>query len=185
MAGLNLKRPDATEYAPYYGKYVSLVADGDVVESLNRQLDESLALLGQIAEVQADFRYAPGKWSIKELVGHMIDTERIFSYRALRFARNDKTPLNGFEQDDYIRGASFDDYTLADLASEFAHVRRASLSLFKHLNEEAWNRTGTASDSHVSVRALAYIIAGHELHHMEILRSRYLQNPARAGEATV
>jgi uncharacterized damage-inducible protein DinB len=176
MTGLNINRPDATEYAPYYGKYVSLVAESDIIASLSRQLDETLALLGKISEAQADSRYAPGKWSIKELVGHIIDTERIFSYRALRFARNDKTPLNGFEQDDYIRGASFNDYTLVDLASEFAHVRRATLSLFKHLDEEAWNRTGTASDNEVSVRALAYIIAGHELHHMEILRSRYLQS---------
>jgi uncharacterized damage-inducible protein DinB len=182
MAALNISRPDSTQYASYYGKYVSLVAEGDILASLGQQLDETLALLDKVSESQADFRYAPGKWSIKELVGHMIDTERIFSYRALRFARNDKTPLHGFEQDDYIRGASFNDYTLGDLASEFAHVRRASLSLFKHLNEEAWNRTGTASESEVSVRALAYIIAGHELHHMEILRSRYLQ-PATGRQA--
>jgi hypothetical protein len=175
MTELNISRPDATEYAPYYDKYVSLVANSDILTSLSQQLDETLALLGKIPESQAGSSYAPGKWSIKELVGHLIDTERIFSYRALRFARNDKTPLNGFEQDDYIRGASFDDYTLSDLASEFEHVRRATLSLFKHLNSEAWNRTGTASESLVSVRALAYIIAGHELHHMEILRSRYLQ----------
>lgn len=175
MADLKLNRPKATEYAPYYDKYVSLVADSsNILESLDRQLDETLALLGRIPEERADFRYAPGKWSIKELVGHIIDAERIFSYRALRFARNDKTPLEGFEQDDYIRGASFDDYRLADLASEFAHVRRATLSLFKHLNEEAWGRTGIASDNQVSVRALAYMIAGHELHHMEILRSRYM-----------
>jgi hypothetical protein len=110
----------------------------------------------------------------------MIDTERIFAYRALRFARNDKTPLEGFEQDDYIRGASFDDCALSDLASEFEHVRRSSLSLFKNLSEEAWKRTGTASDNEVSVRALAYIIAGHELHHTEILRRRYLQSSAGA-----
>jgi hypothetical protein len=176
MAGLNLNRPDATEYAPYYGKYISLVADKDILTLLSRQLDETLALLGSINESQAGYRYAPDKWSIKELVGHLIDTERIFAYRALRFARNDKTPLQGFEQDDYIRGASFDDCALNDLASEFEHVRRSSLSLFNHLSEEAWKRRGTASDSEVSVRALAYIIAGHELHHMEILRSRYLQS---------
>src|SRR5205085_154662 len=145
---------------PYYGKYISLVADGDILAALNQQLDETLSLLGSISESQANFRYAPDKWSIKELVGHVIDAERIFSYRALRFARNDQTPIEGFEQDDYIRNASFDDYTLNDLASEFAHVRRASLSLFKHLDEEAWQRRGTASESEVSVRALAYIIAG-------------------------
>jgi hypothetical protein len=180
MTSLNLNRPDATEYAPYYGKYISLVSDSDILALLSQQLDETLSLLGSISESQANYRYAPDKWSIKELVGHMIDTERIFAYRALRFARNDKTPLQGFEQDDYIRGASFDDCALSDLASEFEHVRRSSLSLFKQLSEEAWKRTGTASDNEVSVRALAYIIAGHELHHMEILRSRYLQSSTGA-----
>lgn len=180
MTSLNLNRPDATEYAPYYGKYISLVSDSDILTLLSQQLNESLALLGSISETQANYRYAPDKWSIKELVGHLIDTERIFAYRALRFARNDKTPLQGFEQDDYIRGASFDDCALSDLASEFAHVRRSNLSLFENLSVEAWKRRGAANDSEVSVRALAYIIAGHELHHMEILRSRYLQSSTGA-----
>lgn len=174
MTGLNLRRPEATEYAPYYDKYISLITDGDILTSLGQQLDQTLALLGSISEEQANFRYAPDKWSIKEVVGHLIDTERIFAYRALRFARNDATSLQGFEQDDYIRNASFDNYTLNDLASEFAHVRRSNLSLFKHLDEEAWKRKGKASDNEVSVRALAYIIAGHELHHMAVLRSKYL-----------
>jgi hypothetical protein len=176
MTGLNLNRPDATEYASYYGKYVSLISGDDILTLLGQQLTETLALLGNISESQANYRYAPDKWSIKELVGHLIDTERIFAYRALRFARNDQTPLQGFEQDDYIRGASFDDCAINDLASEFEHVRRSSLSLFSNLGEEAWKRRGLANDSEVSVRALAYIIAGHELHHMEILRTRYLQS---------
>ena len=176
MTKTNIGKPDATEYNPYYGKYISLVADSDIIALLSQQLDETLALLGSIPESLAGFRYAPDKWSIKELIGHVIDTERIFAYRALRFARNDQTPIEGFEQDNYVRSASFDDSTLAELASEFAHVRRANLFLFKHLDEEAWKRRGTASDNEVSVRALAYIIAGHELHHMEILRSRYLHN---------
>lgn len=173
--------PDKTEYAPHYDKYISLVGTGDILTSLSRQLDETLVLLGGISEDTANHRYAPDKWSIKELVGHMIDTERIFAYRALRFARNDQTPLSGFEQDDYVRGGSFDDYALADLASEFEHVRRANLSLFKHLGAEAWKRTGTANNDEVSVRALAYIMAGHELHHMEILRTRYLQSGTGAA----
>ena len=181
MTDLKMKRPETTEYAPDYGKYVSLVADGDILTSLDRQLDETLALLAGVSEEQADYRYAPDKWSVKELVGHLIDAERIFGYRALRFARHDKTPLQGFEQDDYVREASFDDYTLSDLASEFAHVRRSNLSLFKHLSGEAWERTGTANDNEVSVRALAFIIAGHELHHLNILRSRYLQADAQSS----
>jgi hypothetical protein len=178
MTGLNIKRPDSTEHAPYYAKYVSLVADDDILTSLQQQLDETLALLANISEEQANYRYAPDKWSIKELVGHLIDAERIFGYRALRFARNDKAPLQGFEQDDYVRVASFDDYTLSDLASEFAHVRRSNLSLFKHLSKEAWERRGVASDNEVSVRALAFIIVGHVQHHMNILRNRYLQSGA-------
>jgi DinB family protein len=167
-------KPDETEYVPYYGRYISLVPEGDIRAMLSKQLDETLALLRTIPESQAGFRYAPDKWSIKELVGHVIDTERIFSYRALRFARNDKTSLSGFEQDDYIRNASFNDYSLVDLASEFESVRRSTLFLLKHLDEEAWMRRGVASESEVSVRALAYIIAGHELHHRAILRDRYL-----------
>ncbi|HEY6190372.1 MAG TPA: DinB family protein [Pyrinomonadaceae bacterium] len=174
MMSSNAVKPAQTDYAPYYGKYVSLVPEGDIVATLGRQLDATLAVIGGISESQAAHRYAPDKWSIKELVGHVIDTERIFAYRALRFARNDKTPLPGYEQDGYIINASFDAYPLGELAEEFEHVRRSTIFLFKHLDEEAWERRGAANDSEVSVRALAHIIAGHELHHMEILRSRYL-----------
>ena len=175
MADSNIRRPDGTEYLPYYGRYITLVPEGHILALLSDQLDETLALLGSIPESRAGFRYAPGKWSIRELVGHVIDTERIFAYRALRFARNDKTPLPGFEQDGYISNASFDAYPLDELAAEFESVRRSTLFLLKHLDEEAWTRTGTASDAEVSVRALAYILAGHELHHRKILSDRYLQ----------
>ncbi len=174
MTSLTIDRPGETEYAPYYGKYVSLVAGEDILSTLGAHLSATLALLGGVAESQGGFRYAEGKWSIKELVGHLIDTERIFAYRALRFARGDRTPLPGFEQDDYIRNASFDQCTLAGLAAEFESARRSTLFLFEHLDSEAWMRRGIASENEVSVRALAYIIAGHELHHTEILRDRYL-----------
>jgi uncharacterized damage-inducible protein DinB len=176
MSTFTIGKPEETEYLPYYGRYVSLVQDGDILAALGAQAKETLGLLRSIPESQAGFRYAPGKWSIKELVGHIIDTERIFAYRALRFARNDRTPVPGYEQDDYIREASFDECALGDLAAEFASVRQSSLFLFKHLSEAAWRRRGTANDSEVSVRALAYIIAGHELHHREILRSKYLNS---------
>jgi hypothetical protein len=167
-------RPAQDEYAAYYEKYVSLVPAGDVVETLRRQLDETLALLGGIGEERADSRYAPEKWSIKELVGHVIDAERIFAYRALRIARGDQTPLPGFEQDDYIATGNFGARTLADLSEEFALVRRSTIELLRHLDEAAWLRRGTASDNEVSVRALAHILAGHEAHHVRILRERYL-----------
>lgn len=174
MTTTTIGKPDETEYNPYYGKYVSLVSGDDILATLGGQLPETLALLRSVPESQAGFRYAAGKWSIKELVGHMIDAERIFAYRALRFARNDTTPLPGYEQDDYIRNASFDACSLADLTAELESVRRATLFLFKHLEGEAWMRRGMASESEVSVRALAYIIAGHELHHAGVLRDRYL-----------
>ena len=177
MSTLTINRPEATEYNPSYGNYVSLVRDGNILEVLSEQLDETLALLRSVPETRGGFRYAAGKWSVKELVGHMIDGERVFAYRALRFGRNDETPLPGFEQDDYIRNASFDACPLADLAAEFESVRRSTLFLFKHLDPGAWTRQGVASESKVSVRALAYIIAGHELHHRGILRDRYLSTP--------
>jgi hypothetical protein len=167
-------QPDTTEYAPYYEKYIALVPKDDVVATLSRQLDETLATLRGLTEEQADSRYAPGKWSIKELVGHVIDTERIFAHRAFRFARNDSAPLPGFEQDDYVRAGNFSNCQLFDLADEFEHVRRANLFLFRSLDGEAWLCRGTANDAEVSVRALAYIMAGHETHHMQILRTRYL-----------
>ncbi|HEX8457322.1 MAG TPA: DinB family protein [Pyrinomonadaceae bacterium] len=179
MTTLHINRPEETEYASYYGRYVSLVGDGDILSTLSEQLTATLALLGGVPEAQAGFRYEAGKWSIKELVGHIIDGERIFAYRALRFARNDRTPLPGFEQDDYIRNASFDACTLRALAAEFESVRRSTLFLFQHLDDAAWTRTGVASDNEVSVRAIAYIIAGHELHHTGILRERYLPALAR------
>lgn len=174
-------RPAAGEYAPYYERYISLVPAGDVVATLGQQLEETLTLLGSIPEEKADSRYAPGKWSIKELVGHVIDGERIFGYRALRFARNDQTPLSGFEQDDYVSNGGFGERRLSDLAEEFAHVRRANLYMLRGLSAEAWRRQGDANGQMVSVRALAHIIAGHETHHMRILRERYLA-PAQAQQ---
>lgn len=166
--------PAPSEYAPYYQKYVSLVPAGDVVETLRRQSADTLALLGAISEERAGTRYEPGKWSVKELVGHLLDSERVFTYRALRFARGDRTPLPGFDQDPYVRAGNFDARTLADLAAEFEQVRAATVSLLRSLDEEAWGRRGTANDNEVSVRALAYIVAGHEAHHVNILRTKYL-----------
>jgi uncharacterized damage-inducible protein DinB len=167
-------RPGRDEYAPYYEKYVSLVPAGDIVSTLERQLTETLALLRSVPEERADSSYEPGKWSVKELVGHVCDTERVFSHRALRFARGDRTPLPGYEQDDYVRAANFGMRTLASIAEEFARVRASTVALFQSFDEEAWARRGTANDNEVSVRALAHILAGHELHHINILRERYL-----------
>jgi DinB superfamily len=167
-------RPTDDEYLPYYGRYIQRVPDGDVLSTLSRQIGETLALLRGLPESVASYRYAPDKWSVNELVGHVIDTERIFSYRALRFARADITPLAGYEQDDYVRNSTFNSYPLSELASELELVRQSTVYLFRHIDDEAWARRGIANDAEVSVRALAYIIAGHELHHREILLTRYL-----------
>jgi len=174
MSNTLATRPATTEYAPYYERYVGLVPTGDIVQTLSTQLEETLAALNAISEAQAGYRYAPGKWSIKEVIGHIIDSERIFAYRALCFARNDSRPIAGFEQDDYMKNSDFDARTLADLAAEFEHVRRGNVMLFRSLSDAAWNRVGIASDAEVSVHALGYMIAGHERHHMNILKERYL-----------
>jgi hypothetical protein len=166
--------PNENEYAPYYGRYISLLPEGDFFLLLNKQFDETLGFLRNLTETQAETRYEPGKWSIKEVLGHLIDSERVMSYRALRIARADETPLPGFEQDDYVRAANFDARTLANLLEEYMAVRAATVSLLRNLEAAAIARRGTANNVPVTVRALAYIIAGHERHHMNVLRTKYL-----------
>jgi len=175
------ERPKPGEYAPYYDRYISLVPGNNVVATLATQLPKTVALLNSRGEADGEIRYAPQKWTVKEALGHVIDTERIMSYRALRFARNDQTPLAGFEQDDYVRDGPFADLRLADLIEEFKTVRAATLSFFRGLRPTDWTRRGIANKNEISVRALAYIIAGHELHHRHILEERYFAStPARA-----
>jgi DinB superfamily len=166
--------PEATEYQSYYGRYISLVPGRDLAQTLEAQLKESLPTFRTIDERKSLHRYAPGKWSIKEVLGHLIDAERIFTYRALRFARRDPTPLPGFDQDPYVAAANFDSRPWDDSVAEFEHVRRSTILFFRALAPEELLRSGTASQSSVTVRALGYIIAGHELHHMAIIRDRYL-----------
>src|SRR5690242_19384250 len=130
MSSAAKARPQSTEYAPYYDRYISKVPDGDIIALLDRGLNEALTVIRNIPEERGSYRYAEGKWSIKEVIGHVIDGERVFTYRALRFGRNDPTPLPGFEQDDFIKGANFDKRTLKDLAEEYEHVRRSTIALF-------------------------------------------------------
>jgi hypothetical protein len=174
MPDLRISKPVAGEYNSYYSKYIDLVPDGDVAGTLASQIGGTLAALWAISDADSLKRYAPGKWSIREMLGHMNDTERIFAYRALRIARGDQTPLAGFEQDDYIAPGKFDARSWASLIEEFEAIRKSNLAMFRGLDEEAWQRTGTASNNPVTVRALAYIIAGHERHHMNVLREKYL-----------
>jgi hypothetical protein len=168
-----IARPQPSEYAPYYGRYISLVPGEDILSTLDQQRRETMMLLCGGDDEDGDFRYAPDKWSAKEVLGHLCDTERIFAYRALRIARADATPIEGFEQDDYVRNGGFALRSLADLIEDFIAVRRATLSLLRNLDEAAWMRRGIANKNEVTVRALAYIIAGHELHHRRILEEKY------------
>lgn len=167
-------RPQPGEYAPFYEKYIALVPDGNLLATLESSAQEWKALLKGLSDTQAGFRYAPGKWSIKEVLGHVTDTERVFVYRVLRIARGDQTPLSGFEQDDYVKEGKFSTRTLEDLLDEFSAVRFSTTTLLHSLPDYAWTRRGTANQKEVTVTALGFIIAGHERHHRAILEQRYL-----------
>ncbi len=173
MTAANRSRPDASEYAPFYAGYVAKVPDGDIVGTLRRTGEEVISALQAIPEGKGDHRYAEGKWSVRTVIGHLIDAERIFSYRALRVARGDATPLPGFEENNYAVTANSDARTLADLVSELAVVRSSTVRLLESFPDEAWLRRGTASNAEVSARALAWIMTGHTLHHLQVLRERY------------
>ena len=166
-------RPAASEYAPFYHGYVEAVPDGDIVELLRSGGRELVDAIGRIPEDRGGFRYGPEKWSIREVLGHLIDAERIFSYRALRVGRGDRTPLASFDENAYVKTAGSDARTIADLVRELAAVREATVLLFESLPDEAWGEQGVASGKDVSLRALAYITAGHARHHLRILRERY------------
>ncbi len=171
--GFTIARPEPGEYAPYYDRYISLVAGTDILGTLDAQRRQTMLLLSGRDESDGDYRYAPDKWNAKEVLGHVCDTERIFAYRALRIARGDETPLAGFEQDDYVKNGPFAAAPMAEIIEDYIGVRRATLTLLRNLNEAAWGRRGVASNNEVSVRALAYMIAGHELHHRKILEEKY------------
>ena len=172
-ANFVIARPQTGEYAPYYERYISLVRGTDILATLEDQRREMMLFLSGRSEAEGNFRYAADKWTAKEVLGHVCDTERVFAYRALRIARADATPLEGFEQDDYVRNGPFAHRGVGDLIEEYIAVRRATLSLLRNLDEAAWTRRGVANKSDVTVRALAYIIAGHELHHRRILEEKY------------
>jgi uncharacterized damage-inducible protein DinB len=169
---LLIARPAPDEFAPYYARYIDLVPD-DLLRALRENGEETRRRLSSLTDAKADFRYAPGKWSVKEVVGHITDAERIFTYRALRFARADETPLPGFDENSYVEESRFSERALSSLLDEFRVARAASIAFFENLDETAWNRAGLANDVRMSVRAIAFAIAGHELHHRKILVERY------------
>jgi hypothetical protein len=166
-------QPLESEYAPCYQGYVAHVSEDDILPVLRSQPDALDVLLGRVAPDRETYRYAEGKWSIREIVGHLIDAERVFGYRAFSIARGESRNLPGFDQDEYMLSAPYDRLDLEDLLSEFRLVRLANLAMLRNLDEEAWARIGTANDNQVSVRALAFIMAGHVRHHMGVLRERY------------
>jgi len=172
-AGLTIARPEPGEYAPYYEGYISLITGCDILATLDGQRRQMMLLLSGRDESDGDIRYAPDKWSAKEVLGHVCDAERVFAYRALRISRGDRTPIEGFEQDDYVKNGPFARAPLAEIIEDYIAVRRATLTLLRNLDEAAWARRGVANRNEITVRALAYIIAGHELHHRRILEGKY------------
>ena len=166
-------RPAATDYPRAYARYIELVPDDDILAVIESQSTETQKLLASLDETKAAHRYEDGKWSVKEVLGHMTDAERIFAYRALSIARGEQQPLPGFDENDYVRNASFDAWKLGDLAEHYALVRRSTIVLFRNFPEEAWDRRGIGNGHPITVRAIAWTIAGHERHHAKILRERY------------
>ncbi len=172
-----LTTPNSDEYAEFYAGYVQrAAAKGDVLVALPQQIDEIKSALGSLSDEQALFRDAPKEWTIKEVMGHLNDTERVFSYRLLRVSRNDTTPIPGFEQNDYVRAAGFDSHPIKDLIQEFEHLRRANILAIQNMTDESALRVGTASGYLVSARALIYMLVGHVDHHLESLNGKYLPN---------
>ncbi len=169
-----IKRPESSEYFEYYGRYVDQVPEGDVISILAEELQRTLTLLSGVPTERADYSYAPGKWSIKEVIGHLIDTERVFAYRALSFARRDPAHLPSMEQDDWAGVSNAAERTLEALANELEAVRRSSILLFRGFDDEMMALRGGASGYEFSVRSIPYIIAGHEIHHRGVLAERYL-----------
>lgn len=169
-----INKPQSGEYAPYYGNYISLMTGPDIKGDLARQPDELRQVLSGVPDEKGAYSYAPGKWSIKELLSHIIDGERIFAYRVLRISRGDATPIEGFEQDDYIANSNANARTFSSLLDEFELQRRSNLLMLEKVDDAASARMGTASENPVSARAVIYIMGGHVAHHLNILKERYL-----------
>ncbi|MBL0328520.1 MAG: DinB family protein [Bacteroidetes bacterium] len=169
-----MKRPLPNEYPSFYKHYVDNVKTDNIIKELRDQVIDIQAIISEIPEEKEEYLYAPGKWTIKEIIGHIIDTERVLGYRAMRFARKDKTPLPGYDENHFVANANFNNQTLYSLGHEFAIVREANLALFKTWNEEALSQVGVANGLEVTVRAMLFMIAGHATHHMNVIKEKYL-----------
>jgi hypothetical protein len=168
-----LSRPAADEYLAYYDRYVTLVPDGNLVDVLLEQQLETIGMLRRVDDERGLHAYAPGKWTIKEVIGHLCDAERVFAYRALRFARGDGQPVAGFDENAYVPAGRFNERRIGGLIDEFQSIRASTVHVFRYLTEDDWARRGIANGHPISVRALGFVIAGHELHHAKLLRERY------------
>ena len=171
-----MRTPLSTEYPPYFETYIRLVKDKDILSTLTDQPTDVSAFISSIPPNKENYAYADKKWTIKQVIAHMIDTERIMAYRALRFARKDKTPLPGFDENSFVANTNLSNITLKELDEELKLVRAANVALFKHFDESILNETGNSNGQNLSVRALLFIIAGHTCHHLNVLRERYLGN---------
>ncbi|MEJ2614575.1 MAG: DinB family protein [Ignavibacteriaceae bacterium] len=169
-----MRRPEKNEYAPFYEGYIKDVIGNDPFRNLENQYQEIQSILQSLTAEEANFAYSEGKWTVKEVLGHLIDTERIMDYRALCIARKEKQSLPGFEQDDYVREANFKDINISNLLEDYRTVRKSTMSLFKNFTENMLNQRGVANGKEITVLALLYIIAGHEQHHLKILKEKYL-----------
>lgn len=174
MSEIRVDRPATAEYDVYYQGYIDRVPEGQVFQALEDGLENTIEVVSELTDEQARLRYAAGKWSIKEVLGHLMDTERVFVYRALCISRNEAQSLPGFDENEYASAADFDERSIVSLLEEYRAVRQATIVFFQGLSEKDWTKHGTANDATISVRALAYIIAGHERHHHQIIRERYL-----------
>ncbi|WP_110932211.1 DinB family protein [Paenibacillus bouchesdurhonensis] len=173
---MKLSKPQLGEYPEHFEEYIREVPESQLLSLLELQPEEAMLKLGTLSEEAGNYKYDEGKWSLKEVLGHINDTERVMSYRLLRIARGDKTPLPGFSEELFVSHANFDRLSIIQLLKDFSTVRNATLTLARQLDDEAWQRTGTASDELISSRALAYLIAGHAKHHFRIIRERYLHH---------
>ena len=178
-----MNRPMESEYAPDFQSYIDQVSESDILPVLRSQMDELDVLLERVEPHRETFRYGEGKWSIREIVGHLIDGERVFGYRAFCMARGEQQNLPGFDQDDYMLTSHYDKIELEDLVSELRLIRLGNIAMFRTLDEEAWSRVGIANSNSVSVRAIAFIMAGHVRHHMNVLRERYLTAVPQSSNA--
>ncbi|WP_097160269.1 DinB family protein [Bacillus oleivorans] len=168
------QRPDTDEYNQHYSNYIRLIPDGDIIEILNNQIDDTITLLQGLKEEQSLFKYGPDKWTIKEVIGHITDTERIMGYRILCIARGETISLPGYDDVAYVRNAHFNKVSITELLDHFKIVRQSTAQLVKSLESNDWLRRGIANNSNVSVRALINLVAGHELHHRKLIKERYI-----------